>query len=109
MSSKLPGLTPAELERLALLSEECAEVIQAVAKIQRHGYESAYPVGGPTNRERLEKELGDVRYAIHLMLCREDIDPIRISEWCEAKAQSVQEYLHHQRGLKKVLEKLVQP
>ena len=31
-------LTPAETERLAILAEECGEVIQAVGKILRHGY-----------------------------------------------------------------------
>lgn len=32
------GLSPAEVERLALLAEECGEVIQTVGKILRHGY-----------------------------------------------------------------------
>jgi NTP pyrophosphatase (non-canonical NTP hydrolase) len=56
------GLTPAEHERLTMLAEECAEVIQAVTKIQRHGYESCNPFGPgvETNRERLLRELFDV-------------------------------------------------
>jgi hypothetical protein len=29
------GLSPADAEALTLISEECAEVIQAIAKIQR--------------------------------------------------------------------------
>ena len=33
-------LTEAEQERLVILAEECAEVIQVVAKIQRHGFNS---------------------------------------------------------------------
>lgn len=31
------NLTPGEAERLAMLAEECGEVIQAVGKILRHG------------------------------------------------------------------------
>jgi hypothetical protein len=33
-------LTDAEAERLALLAEECGEVVQVIGKILRHGYES---------------------------------------------------------------------
>ena len=36
-------LSPAEDERLTVLAEECSEVIQAICKIQRHGYESFNP------------------------------------------------------------------
>lgn len=56
-------LTPAEAERLALLAEECGEVIQAIGKVLRHGFESTHPDGGPTNRESLERECGDVYHA----------------------------------------------
>ena len=37
MTEHFNGLTPAEDERLAMLAEECAEVIKIVSKIQRHG------------------------------------------------------------------------
>src|SRR6266702_712335 len=64
------GLTPAEDERLTLLAEECAEVIVAIAKIQRHGYESFDPtieipedMRPETNRQALTREMGDVRAA----------------------------------------------
>lgn len=61
-------LTPAEDERLAILIEECAEVIQAATKIQRHGYESTDPDSGETNRAALERERGDLQGAItHLV------------------------------------------
>ena len=52
-------LTPAESERLALLSEEMGEAIQAIGKILRHGYESTGPKTIVRNRTSLEKELGD--------------------------------------------------
>ena len=52
------GLAPDELERLAFLAEECGEIVQAIGKIQRHGYDNTNPdePAGRTNRERLAKE-----------------------------------------------------
>ena len=67
MTESFNKLTPAEAERLALLSEECAEVIMAIGKILRHGFESRHPNGGPTNRQTLERECGDLRHAVLLM------------------------------------------
>lgn len=66
-------LTPAEAERLAMLSEECAEVIQAVSKILRHGYESVNPLEPEkgTNREQLGRELIDV-FAVLLLMQEHD-------------------------------------
>lgn len=89
-------LTPAEDERLALLMEECAEVIQIVGKIQRHGYESRHPDGGPTNRELLEKELGHVDAAQELMFRPRDISMDAIFVSTEKKLRNVLQYLHHQ-------------
>jgi len=37
------NLNPAELERLAILAEEAAEVVQIANKIIRHGYASYHP------------------------------------------------------------------
>lgn len=61
MTNHFNNLTPAEAERLAMLAEECAEVIQIIGKIQRHGYDSYHP-NDPrtTNRDLLAKELADV-------------------------------------------------
>ena len=91
-------LTPAEAERLALLAEECAEVIQVVGKVLRHGYESRHPgdPAGPTNRGLLAKECGDVLYAMGLMInCRDLMDTDLQFERAK-KAKSVTAYLHHQ-------------
>ncbi len=53
------NLTPGAAERLAVLAEECGEVIQAVSKIQRHGYDSGHPRGDTSNVDDLEYELKD--------------------------------------------------
>lgn len=54
------GMTPAEAERLAMLAEECGEVVHLVGKILRHGYDSQHPDGGPINRTLLTREMTDV-------------------------------------------------
>ena len=77
-------LTPAELERIALLAEECGEVIQAVNKIIRHGYESSHPDHDENNRYDLEKECG-----------AGDLDKHGIHNQADYKAKSVVHYLHH--------------
>ena len=45
-------LTPAEAERLAMLAEECGEVVQIVGKILRHGYDSQHPDGNTAALDR---------------------------------------------------------
>lgn len=98
-------LTVAEDERLALLLEECGEVVQIIGKIQRHGYQSYDPTKQvpedehPTvNRSLLEKELGDVLHAIDRMRFSRDINYSRILDHSIAKAPKVEKYLHHQHA-----------
>jgi len=90
-------LSPAEAERLAVLLEEMGEAQQAIGKILRHGYESKHPDGGPTNRETLEREVGDVIWAIENLCNNDDMGEHSISTWVEVKARKVQLYLHHQQ------------
>ena len=87
-------LTPAEAERLAVLAEGCGEVIQAVGKILRHGYESSHPDGGPTNRRTLEREIGDVLYAVD-RIALHDLSSINIENAAAMKKQKIKPYLHH--------------
>lgn len=89
-------LTPAEAERLALLAEECGEVIQAIGKVLRHGFESTHPDGGPTNREALEREMGDVYHAMVRMWGTGDLDWNAVTQRADDKARSVVRYFHHQ-------------
>lgn len=57
-------LTPAQAERLAILAEECAEVVQIIGKILRHGLYSAHPVTGEVNIDALLREIIDVKAAM---------------------------------------------
>ena len=95
MEKHFNGLTPAEAERLTLLLEEAAEVIQVIGKIQRHGYESRHPNGGPTNRELLMYECGHVKHALDRLCKAGDLDAFIIQDSADKKAISVVKYLHH--------------
>lgn len=82
------GLTPAQTERLAILMEECGEVVQIIGKILRHGYESGSPFGHnpETNRQALIRELFDVKAAAMLI----DIDLPELAQGVEVEAEVAQ-------------------
>lgn len=88
-------LTPAETERLVLVIEECAEVQQIISKILRHGYESYHPKdSSKSNRQLLEKELGDLQHVIHRLMA--DVDENEVRHYETEKASKILPYLHHQ-------------
>lgn len=78
-----------------MLSEEMGEAIQAIGKVLRHGYDSRHPDGGPTNKESLERECGDVRHAMIRLCASGDLDKQRIHDCADIKAKTVSKYLHH--------------
>jgi NTP pyrophosphatase (non-canonical NTP hydrolase) len=92
------GLSDAQTERLALLSEEMGEAVHAVGKILRHGYASVHPdapeVGN--NRVRLIHELGDVLAAIQIMQGAKDFTELDLIQAKCNKLRRVGRYLHHQ-------------
>lgn len=94
------GLTPAEAERLALLIEECAEVIQAATKILRHGYESRNPLvaDGESNRAALATELGHLEHAVQRMCSAADVNAIDLLASAQRKAERIARWLHHQEA-----------
>lgn len=90
-----PGLTPAELEALALLAEECAESIAIIGKAIRHGLSSCHPDSGASNRVEIARELGHVSAAIEIacqlgVLYRSDV-----REGVDEKWKKGGRYLHH--------------
>lgn len=94
MAAHFNSLTPAEHERLVILGEEAAEVVQAVAKILRHGYDSYHH--GVDNRNQLEKELGDLKHALIMMYDAEDISIAQVARYAAKKKLKIGKYLHHQ-------------
>ena len=57
-----------EREVMNILSEECAEVIQAISKCHRFGLDNFKPGKPKTNRAHLEEELGDLLAMVDILL-----------------------------------------
>ena len=87
-----------EMERLAVLIEECAEVQQIACKILRHGYESWHPKDyeETPNRELLENELADVYATMKAMTTAGDFSMRAVTQDWTAVWARKKPYLHHQ-------------
>lgn len=106
MAKFINKLTDAQVERLAILAEECSEVIQVVGKILRHGYDSYNPTVPEAEQKPnvalLQKELGDLIWAISKLDDFRDIDfqiprtNASLNAWIRRKDNSAAPYLHHQ-------------
>ncbi len=57
-------------EVMNILSEECAEVIQAISKCHRFGLDNLKPGKFLTNAQHLEVEIGDLLAMIDLLECK---------------------------------------
>ncbi len=86
-------------ERMILLIEECAEVQQIASKIIRYGIRSYNPTieNSMSNRELLEKELGDLSLIMSMMISNGDIDIINIEENAVEKRSRIGKYLNHNK------------
>lgn len=67
-------MTPAALERLSMLIEECAEVIKAGAVAVRRGYDRPVDWAGRDGKFALQQALGDLNAAIMVMMVAGDVD-----------------------------------
>ena len=103
MTAHFNELSEAEAERLAILAEECAEVIQVVGKILRHGYESFNPhdPDGRINKRLLETEIGDLFCIVRMMTVQGDVLASLIEARSSFKTSKFDNgkgpYLHHQQ------------
>ena len=80
-------MDPSQLERLAILGEECGEVQQMVGKCIRFGIDTIKPSRGTTNAHHLSVEIADVLLSIRIMELAGDIDMDIVEEALEAKIQ----------------------
>ena len=65
-------------EVMLIAQEECAEVVQAISKCFRFGYNDEY--NGQTNKQRLEEEVGDLMCMLELMQQHGIIDSSKVLE-----------------------------
>ncbi len=89
-------LTPQALERLIILNEEMAEAQQAISKIIRFG--KGRNGIWMANIHVLEKELGDVEHAIHLLAANGDINYDEVMRSARKKAATIKEHCIHSHG-----------
>ena len=92
-------LTEAELEAIAILQEECGEVVQICGKILRHGKYSYNPFDEEkklTNQVLLAKEVADVLVAIDIAkLHFNHLSDSTLSAYKITKKVKLKNYLHH--------------
>ena len=72
-------------ETLVILSEECAEVIQAASKIQRFGINDK-------SRDNLEQELGDMLAMIFILDYNGEIDTDKVYKDISKKLRKLKKY-----------------
>lgn len=104
MSRHFNGLSPANDELLALLSEECAEVIQEICKAQRHGLESCNPFDSAAepNWSRISREMWQVLAAMDLLIEHGVLDGDTVTTGRAEKLRRIGEYLHHAKVPKRL-------
>jgi NTP pyrophosphatase (non-canonical NTP hydrolase) len=88
-----------EAERLHLLQEECAEVIQAVSKVLRHGWDQRHPSRPSlSNRQDLEAEVGHLRFALGLLEQNLDVNSTAVHQSATRKGSTIAPFLHFPQG-----------
>lgn len=74
-------------EIMAITQEECAEVIQAISKINRFGMDTEYKER--TNRERLQDEIGDLMCMFQMLADDGIIDWAEVTIQAEKKREKL--------------------
>lgn len=93
--SDYPNLAPAELEALALLMEECAEVAAIIGKALRHGLDEHHPNNSTPNRDLIAEEAGQVMASIDIACRLGVLDRGGVIRGETQKWRNVGAYLHH--------------
>lgn len=82
-----------KIQVMGILTEECAEVIQAVSKVYRFGLDNSW--NGVTNKQALITEIGDVLALIDILIKETDINISEedILDAIEAKREKLKIFL----------------
>lgn len=74
-------------EILCITQEECAEVIQAISKIFRFGFDTVW--NNETNKEHLEEELGDLTAMLYILQMSGIVSEEKVMKASEAKMEKL--------------------
>ena len=86
------GLTKAQEEMFQLAEEECAEFIQAISKVRRHGMDSTFVNGDPgLNRKNLHEEAADVIACIGVLCHNRLLDAADINVIARQKLDRIRD------------------
>lgn len=82
-----------KIQVMGILTEECAEIIQAVSKVYRFGLDNSW--NGVTNKQALITEIGDVLALIDILIKETDINISEddILDAIEAKREKLKIFL----------------
>ena len=72
-----------------IAQEECAEVIQAISKIFRFGFDAQHPNEDRNNLQRLEEELGDLVCMIGLLMNKKIVSESNVESAAELKLKKL--------------------
>lgn len=81
-----------EREVMNILSEECAEVIQAISKCHRFGLDNFKPGKPKTNCEHLEEEIGDLLAMIDILVDIQVVDTLSLELAKKAKIEKLKKW-----------------
>jgi NTP pyrophosphatase (non-canonical NTP hydrolase) len=85
-------MTNNSTEALHILQEECAEVIQAISKINRFGIDNSKPGVEKSNRQHLEEEIGDLLAMVEILAQDLVIDTTELEKAKMAKFEKLKKW-----------------
>lgn len=89
---KISDFGAVDREIMDIAQEECAEVIQAISKIRRFGFDGKHPDSNIDNREHLEEEIGDLMCLFEIMEEREMIDWGNVALYAQKKRNKLAQW-----------------
>lgn len=85
------NMNKVENEVLLIAQEECAEVVQAISKIFRFGFNGVAP-NGVSNQAHLDEEVGDLQCMINLMIARGLVNADAVEFAAKAKMDKLKKW-----------------